>query len=196
MAGTRAFIAIEPDKVAKAEIVKLLSELSQIGGIVSVKPENLHFTLFFFASLPDAELRLVKEVMKVAQPDAFEITLKGVGIFAHKNEPRVIYVDAPRSAALKGLHAVLSEGLTHARISAGSGDRGFSPHITIARVKGPLSQKNREALMAFREKHGGRVLGRFLCRSVVLKRSLLGGDAPVYTDLFALHLKPPAASTG
>ena len=61
-----------------------------------------------------------------------------------------------------------------------SDERGFTPHITIGRVRSP---RNVESLVAFVRGNASREFGQTRVATLKLKSSLLTPKGAVYTDL-------------
>jgi 2'-5' RNA ligase len=64
--------------------------------------------------------------------------------------------------------------------------RGFSPHITVARVK---SGRNREALNSAIMDMTDREFGTMMVDSIQLKKSVLTPKGPVYSTIHELKAK-------
>ena len=59
-------------------------------------------------------------------------------------------------------------------------DKGFNPHLTIARVKSGL---NRDALAAYVEKLGAAKFGTITVTALRLKKSTLTPTGPIYSTI-------------
>jgi 2'-5' RNA ligase len=59
-------------------------------------------------------------------------------------------------------------------------DKGFSPHMTIDRVRSAL---NRDALAAYVENMKGEEFGKMAVNAVRLKKSTLTPKGPIYTTI-------------
>jgi 2'-5' RNA ligase len=62
--------------------------------------------------------------------------------------------------------------------------RGFSPHLTIARVK---SGRNRQQMINILSSYQDHSFGSFIADSLKLKQSILLPRGPQYTVLFEVH---------
>ena len=185
MAGTRVFIAIDVEETVARQIKPLIAELSGMKFTRPVSDRQLHFTLMFFEDLSDKEISFMKSVMTAINKDRFTINVESVGFFSHRNDPQVVYIGIERSTDLQYLHGMLKEGAKRAGIRVD--DREFSPHITLARVKSQLNPAQREALIKFRGKYLKKEFGACACKSMVLRKSALTEEGPVYSDLYTAH---------
>ena len=134
----RVFVAIELPQHATDALADLVRELgrARVRGLAPVRPHGIHLTLKFLGDVPGAEIDpMVAELSRVVRVSrAFTLTLDGVGVFPGGGEPRVLWVgvdgDLPRLLEVqRGIEGVLA-GLGHP-----GGDREFSPHLTVARVR-------------------------------------------------------------
>ena len=65
--------------------------------------------------------------------------------------------------------------------------KGFSPHLTIARVKSP---KNKAQLINFVKNNSVHNIGAIKIKSLKLKRSVLSPIGPIYTTIKQFYSKP------
>ena len=65
--------------------------------------------------------------------------------------------------------------------------------MTVARAK---RVRDRQELLRAINERAQTDFGSFEARSVVLKKSVLGAEGPVYTDLLELKLQSPPPATG
>lgn len=133
----RSFLAFDlPDEVRKA-VSLLSSELKPfLPDARWVRPENIHLTVVFLGQIPESSLGDVTGVAKniCERYGAFDLALKGVGVFSGLRNPRVLWV---------GLQADL-ERMTHFRnalqrdlksLGVRQEKRSFRPHLTLCRFK-------------------------------------------------------------
>jgi RNA 2',3'-cyclic 3'-phosphodiesterase len=66
-------------------------------------------------------------------------------------------------------------------------DKGFSPHMTIARVKSAL---NRDALVQYVESKRDEEFGKMAVKAVRLKKSTLTPRGPIYTTIHEVLASP------
>jgi 2'-5' RNA ligase len=151
---TRTFIALELNEALQRFLGEIISQVSQeLPDLRWVDPNGIHLTLAFLAELSDEQLvkaiHAAEEAAHKATP--FEYRLKGLGIFGSPQQPRVIWMgveDLPsgkvQGSPLQHLHRVLSKGLELRGFEVEK--RPFSPHLTLARLKQPLSPDSQQRL--------------------------------------------------
>jgi RNA 2',3'-cyclic 3'-phosphodiesterase len=151
---TRTFIALELNEEIQQFLDEIIHQLLQaLPDVRWVDPHGIHLTLAFLGELDDEQLGEAFHAVEAAAQKAtpFEYRIKGLGIFGSQQQPRVIWIgveDLP-SGKIQGspLH------YTHRLLSKELGSRGFaldkrpfSPHLTLARIKQPLSLDARQRL--------------------------------------------------
>ena len=137
----RTFCAIElSDRVREqlADHVKRLREAVPDASASWSRPENVHLTLKFFGNVPRQDLtRISAAATRVAQQfSSFQIRIGGTGVFPRRSRPQVLWVGVEDSSnCLSDLQQRLEEEF--AREGFAKEDRGFRPHLTIARLRRP-----------------------------------------------------------
>jgi len=145
----------------------------------------LHITMFFLGYLDLGQVEGVKALLSRLSVRRFPVSLGGVGTF-DADRPRVVFVNITKGAKeLEDIYARLSGGISALRIRMD--ERGFAPHLTIARVKG-FSGREADAVKAFMSEFEGHDFGSFACCSIRLKSSVLTRAGPKYADLFVKEL--------
>ncbi|MBS7658158.1 MAG: RNA 2',3'-cyclic phosphodiesterase [Candidatus Bathyarchaeia archaeon] len=182
----RCFIAIDVDQ--KNVIEKILSiqkvlEESKVD-LKLVEPQNIHLTLKFLGEINEEKVKKVIEAIKDIQFKPFKIILKGLGVFPTINYPRVLWVGVTNGfKEISLIFLKLEDKL--AKLGFPKEERGFSPHLTIARVK---SGKEKTELIKVLEKFKNEEIGEVPVESIKLKRSILTSKGPIYSTLF--EIKP------
>ncbi len=183
----RVFIAIE---VENAEVLNKLilikREIESCGGkaIKPVEDENIHLTIRFIGEVPESYLPRIRECMDMMKTiKRFNITIAGIGAFPSPARPRVIWagvVDGVKE--LKELRTIIDRCLK----GIAQPDRhGFSPHITLARIKGRIGSCIRDIM----ERYADKIIGNTPVTKVVLKQSRLTPKGPIYTDIYTVNLE-------
>ncbi len=173
----RGFIAVDIDKNPK--IYNILEELDKTGANLKiVKPEKIHITLKFLGDTDEAKTEdietVIKEVVKETKP--FKIKLEDLGVFPNENYIKVIWIGIKNSEKLKKIAEEIDQKLTQHGFKKNK--RGFSAHLTIARVK---SAKNKKQIQDLLKKYKGEVFGEANIDSVKLMKSELTPKGPIYT---------------
>ncbi|MBE7534572.1 MAG: RNA 2',3'-cyclic phosphodiesterase [Anaerolineales bacterium] len=191
MSLLRAFIAIEIPQQIQHAIHKATSNLRRkLGGSIRwVAPENIHLTLKFLGDIAPAQADALTSILR-AQADsvrAFEIEVGKLGSFPDVKRARVLWIGLHAPAELSALSCGIESACT--RLGFESETRGYSPHLTIGRVRQDASavdaQKVRRALEAATIDS----LGAVRVDSVHLFKSDLKRDGAVYIRLFSAPLK-------
>jgi 2'-5' RNA ligase len=189
MSRTRTFIAVELNDDIREHVVALQRTFARTGATVKwVEPENLHVSLVFLGEVDDRELHnICRAVQEVAtQEEPFSLRVAGVGAFPNPRHPKVLWAGITDGAdALHRLHSALEANLL-ARGCYRKEERGYTPHVTLGRVKG-----ERDGLMLAPEltKRLAWDGGRAQVDQVVVFGSVLEKAGPVYTVLGYGHLR-------
>lgn len=192
MSLLRTFIAVDiPSHIQQIIQQKTETLRNTLGASLVrwVAVENIHLTLKFLGDISPANVEILTQMLR-AEADlvhAFEFNLNGFGSFPSLRRPRVLFIGIQAPAGLEALYHGI-EGACQ-RLGYESEKRGFSPHLTIGRVRQDVSvsgqQKIRSALA------GAMIdsLGSARVDSVHLYKSDLKPNGSVYTKLFSAPLK-------
>jgi 2'-5' RNA ligase len=130
----RLFVALDLPQ----EIKQSLEPLSRgLGDVRWLGPEQQHLTLRFIGELDNGRMNDVIDALALIVGEPFELRLKGLGHFPPRGEPRVLWVGVERSPSLGQLKRRIDWALRQVGLAPES--RKFAPHVTLARIKGPLS---------------------------------------------------------
>lgn len=175
----RGFIAV--DIHATADIKVLLDDLLETGAELNmVRPENIHITVKF---LGDTQEELIPEINSkiegiLKEEEPFRIKLKGVGAFPKLDYMKVIWIGVEEVEELSRIAHRIEEELVP--IGFPRENRSFSPHITVARVRGGRNKNRLKAVVSDYESHE---FGELKVNKIILKRSELKSEGPEYFDL-------------
>jgi 2'-5' RNA ligase len=131
---TRLFVALDLPAPVKRSLEPLAKGL---GDVRWSTPDQQHLTLRFIGDVGNGAVHDVVEALATVPAAPFELTLKGLGHFPPRGEPRVLWVGVEKSAGLASLKRPIDRALRDAGLPPES--RKFAPHITIARIRDPLS---------------------------------------------------------
>jgi 2'-5' RNA ligase len=177
----RSFISVDLDEPAiREKLIAVQKDLSLTGADLKFVDSNiLHFTLRFLGEITQAAVAGVKEIMDGLRFERFDVTLSGLGAFPNLRRINVIWAGLTTGQTqLEEIFRSLEPKIRQLGIPADN--RGFNPHLTIARVKSALK---REALAEFITKHEGLELGRMSVTTLRLKKSTLTPRGPVYETM-------------
>jgi len=175
----RGFIAIDISSFPK--LIQFENEIKNTGASVKlVEPENIHITLKFLGDAEEELIDSIEEIMKdaVKENDPFEVQLQGAGVFPNQNYVKVMWIGIRNGEKIGDIASKIDEKT--ADLGFQMEKRGFSAHLTIARVK---SAKNKEKLLQIIEKYKDIEFGSFKVDSIKLKKSELTPKGPIYTTL-------------
>ncbi|MFN3396720.1 MAG: RNA 2',3'-cyclic phosphodiesterase [Thermodesulfovibrionales bacterium] len=185
--GIRSFISINLTETLKKEINNLLMDLRKHNLDVKWVPvENLHVTLKFLGHIPEETVEKVKERLLKVTPlfKPFRLRFNGIGFFPDRKRPRVIWIDISDSDVLKILQETIEERLKE--IGFAREERGFSPHLTIGRIR---SLRERKRLVGIVETIKDREFGIIDVDRVFLMKSDLRPGGAQYSVIAEFPLK-------
>ncbi len=175
----RLFTAIDLPSDVLLRLERLLSALRPEALIKWSPLDNLHVTTKFIGEWPESRFDELHEALSsIAPRHPFEMELKDLGWFPNERSPRVLWAGVHDRAALLELVHDTEERLLPLGIK--KEDREFAPHLTLARIKGPvplrrLRQKVQEMQPA--------ALGEFSVSRFSLYRSDPGSNSSIYRKL-------------
>jgi 2'-5' RNA ligase len=187
----RAFIAIEIPLQIREAVCRATSPLQQgIGPAVRWVPmENMHLTLNFLGDVSPANVEMLSQML-YAEADlfhCFDLQLSGLGAFPNPKRPRVIYIGIRAPATLETLQRGIES--SSRRLGYESEERGFSPHLTIGRLKQNITAAEQQTIRRAIEATRIDSLGTARVDSVHLYKSELKPTGSVYTRLYSAPLK-------
>jgi RNA 2',3'-cyclic 3'-phosphodiesterase len=188
----RVFLAIEiPDAVREA-LTGPLEALQSLRDAIRINPtQRMHLTLHFLGHLPRPVVEQLPPTLAavVLRHHRFRLTAQGVGAFPAIARPRVLWAGIPGAdlPRLNALQAELGDALRTAGVTV-EGER-FHPHLTVGRVRRPLTEPERAVLRDWSVRWGSASFGDVPVDQVRLMRSQLGGGPPRYTTLATFDLQ-------
>ncbi|MFW5903860.1 MAG: RNA 2',3'-cyclic phosphodiesterase [Candidatus Saliniplasma sp.] len=180
----RGFIAldIEPND----GIRKFMEGLEKTGApLKMVNPNNIHITMKFLGDTEEDKVREISEVVRrvLAEREPFTIELKGAGAFPHLGYMKVVWIGTEEEPKLKNTAHRIEEELVP--VGFPRDDKGFSPHITVARVKGG---KNKERLSDTIKNYEDFHFKTEKVTKLKLMKSTLTKKGPIYETLEEYYL--------
>lgn len=196
MARIRTFIGVNIGEQIRANAVALQQRLTRVDpGVRWATPESMHVTLLFLGEVDEREIvpvcRAVESVAGREPP--FTLRVSGVGAFPTPRRPKIVWAGITDGATeLQRLYELLEEKLLDMGCYRKE-ERGYTPHLTLGRVKA---------------EHGGHVLaaelpkllawdgGRTTVSEVRVFSSELRREGPEYTVLGRGALKGKPGEKG
>jgi len=177
----RSFIAFDIDnETVREKIAETQALLVKTGAdLKPVEPKNIHVTLRFLGNINPTTVEKIFEEMQKVQFIPFDIKLYGIGAFPNPRYPRVVWAGITQGAdQLRGIFSQLEPQLQ--RLGFVPDPKGFSPHLTIARVR---SGRNKTELANFLKANTNIEFGIIKAECLRLKRSDLTPKGPIYSTL-------------
>ena len=177
----RSFIAFDIDSEL---VLKRLSEVQNMliktgANLKLVKPQNIHVTMRFLGNISPPMVDSIHEEMKKISFTPFEIELKGLGAFPSLKYARVVWAGIRKGA--DELMDVFNQLESRIRRLGFKPDlKGFSPHLTIARVK---TGRHKAELIKCVKDMADYAFGIIKADYLRLKKSVLTPKGPIYTTL-------------
>ncbi len=177
----RSFIAFDMDnEVVLTKLAAVQKQLVETGAdLKMVAPQNIHITIRFLGNISPGMVDKVFEAMQKVQFKPFVVQLCGLGVFPSLNYPRVVW--AGMTVGAEQLKSIASQLEPHIQALGFARDTyGFSPHLTIARVR---SGKNKQNLAELVTKKASYDFGTINADCLRLKQSVLSPKGPTYSTL-------------
>ncbi len=100
--------------------------------------KNLHITTKFIGEWEEERLEELRAALEEIEPvGTIEIAVRGLGWFPSERAPRVFWAGIEAAPGLAELARRTQERL--ARLGVPIERRKYSPHLTLARIKGPVN---------------------------------------------------------
>jgi len=192
MTSLRAFIAVEIPSSIQQAIFACTDELQRMLGSSLVRwvaVKNLHLTLKFLGDVSPANVNMLSDMLttEAAHTAPFSLRISGLGSYPTPRRARVIWVGINAPAALLALQRGIESA--SARLGYETEERSFSPHLTIGRVKQPLSAADQQTVRLALERTQVGDIGEVEVDAVHLFKSDLKPSGSVYTRLVSAPLK-------
>jgi 2'-5' RNA ligase len=190
---TRTFIALEMNEDQQRHLAEVIRRMSaRLPGVRWVNPAGIHLTLAFLGEVTDEQLGGVRHAVESAarQSKPFSYRLSRLGSFGSPRQPRVIWmgIDEP-TGALSHLHRVLTRELDRRGFEVDK--RPFSPHLTLARVRDPLSADELQQLQTILtgKQEGFVAADAYTVEHLYVMKSELSREGARYTCLQSYELQ-------
>lgn len=167
----------------------IAEELSLLqGGLPGARwitPDNYHLTLRFIGDVDPTTARAAADILGDPVRAAFPLRLSGLGAFGGRN-PRAVFAHVAPSPPLAELQAAQERALR--RLGLPPEGRKYTPHVTLARLKGVRSR----AVADYLALRGGFRTEPFAVERFVLysARESVGGGPYVVEQAYRLHPCP------
>jgi 2'-5' RNA ligase len=131
------FVAIDIPSEIKGRLRVFVDRLRTTAKLSWSPVDNLHVTTKFIGEWPEEQLGELKHALaQVPKPGLVEVAVRGLGWFPNPKNPRVFWAGIDAGASLQKLAADTERQL--AALGVPVEDRGFHPHLTLARRRDPV----------------------------------------------------------
>lgn len=181
----RTFIAIRfPLPVMFERLYRGLTLHLENEPVKWVPIENFHITLHFLGNTSESMESKVIDLMdrEMLPFPVFTVNICGFGGFPNLNRPKVLWFGLQYGNILNRLQQKLGSELGNRGFELDK--RKFNPHLTIARVKGPLNKN----LILLWESYADIASPDIQIDRVIYYESILKGKGPVYQSIHEVKL--------
>ncbi len=154
-----------------------------------VPAQNIHITLNFLGDVEENRLETLERHLAAEMENfsPFSLSLGGLGVFPHKNRPKVIWLGVEKNKNLLLLHRRVQAAAS--KIESVPKKSPFSAHITLGRVTRYGHQRNnRIQIQKAVKKNTLDNFGKFNVEAVHLFQSELTAQGAIYHTLFQAKL--------
>jgi 2'-5' RNA ligase len=131
----RLFIALDIDDDIRERIARFVEGVQGFAPKARwVKPESLHVTLKFIGEQPEPAAEQMKIALRSVNSSTTTIQFRGYGFFPTAKSARVFWLGMEAGPQLAALALAIDEKM--ATLGIPKEDRGYSPHLTLARGSG------------------------------------------------------------
>ncbi len=175
----RLFFAIPiPQEISRKASEGIREKVENDSSLRWVPSENQHFTLYFLGEVKEERLKSIRDAGQAvaSKHPPFTIQVLGTGFFPDQERPRIFWAGVEKGKEeLKTLAASLSLALKEVGFFHQDA-HPFVPHLTLARIKGRIPLRVKEALKLFQD----RDFGSFFVDRFLLMESKLFPERAIY----------------
>jgi len=168
----RLFVAIELPEAVKHQLEVLRAG---IAGVRWLQPEQLHLTLKFIGDTDNDKRDAIHRTLSTIRAVTFSTQVRGVGQFPARGTAKVLWAGMDAPEQLINLQKLIEAGFQ--QIGIPRENRPFAPHITLTRLKKPISE---HAIQTYITQHEGFKTKPFQVEQFVLYSSTLTPQGSVY----------------
>jgi 2'-5' RNA ligase len=175
----RAFISVDLEPQPK--LIEFWESLKGTNAPLKlVNLDIIHMTLKFLGDTDEAKIDDIERIMSasIENIEPFEVEIKRTGAFPNLNYMKVVWVGLEGAELLISISKTLDQGLS--KIGFKREKRGFRPHVTVARVKGP---RNKDVLADVINNYKDVSFGVKRVDGIRLKKSVLSREGPTYSTI-------------
>lgn len=183
----RTFIAIKITPANKLLELGFVLKKALIGESIKwVNENNFHLTLRYLGETTTGQAiqteMLLETLTRNLHP--FSFSLKGLGFFKNRNQPRVLFLNVENDLVLKQLTGDLEKQIVSLGFNVE--EREFKPHLTLARIK---FIKNKNTFYSFVKNFADTEIQKAEVSEIIFFQSILDSDGPIYKPIRIFKLK-------
>jgi 2'-5' RNA ligase len=191
MLPLRTFIAVDIPPTTLQSIQQKVDPLRKdIGNSIVrwVPIQNFHLTLKFLGDISQDNIDTLTRILRTEADSCqqFDMHINGLGSFPNSKRPRVLFIGIQAPAELEALQRGIDSATD--KLGYKSESRGFSPHLTIGRVRENATATDQQRIRKALDEIKIDSLGTARVDSVHLYKSELKPSGSVYTKLFSAPL--------
>jgi RNA 2',3'-cyclic 3'-phosphodiesterase len=187
----RLFTGIDLPDDAINVFERLLARFRPVAHLKWSPAYNLHITARFIGEWPEARLDELKSALATVAPrKPIAIALRGLGWFPNAQRPRVFWTGVDAGPELGELAHDINGALE--TLGLAKDERGFSPHLTLARIKQPVPLDKLHGIIENMESTN---FASFQADRFYLYRSQPGSAGSIYTKLSEFRFVEATANT-
>jgi RNA 2',3'-cyclic 3'-phosphodiesterase len=164
----RLFVAIDIPEEVRARLGVFVDRLRPTAKMSWSPVHNLHVTTKFIGEWPESKLSEIEQALAAVPPPGWvEVAVRGLGWFPNERNPRVFWAGIEAGESLRKLAEDTERKL--AELGVPVEDRGFHPHLTLARRRAPVPlDRLRQTLAALEADPSHHEFGSFQAASFFL----------------------------
>jgi len=134
----RLFTAIDISAEVRENLRAFVARLKPLAKLSWSPVENLHITTKFIGEWPEQRLDEMKRALTIVPaPGEIDVSIQAIGWFPDEHRPRVLWAGVEAGETLSALAAATDNAT--GRLGVAREARPYSPHLTLARIREPLS---------------------------------------------------------
>ena len=179
----RLFVAVELPEEIKT---RLLNVQSLISGLKWTPVANLHLTLRFIGQVPQNRAASLQQALYRVKAASFRLHVAGLGLFQQRGGS-ILWAGVEKEPTLMHLKRLVDEELW-ASGALCADEKMYSPHVTLSRLKKPISPQLKNLVQENAAAH----FGTTDVSDFVLFRSLLRPSGAIHepVERYQLYGKP------
>jgi len=183
----RTFVALDLEAGIRGRIRAFIEAVAGLAPEARwAREESLHVTLKFIGERPGIRVEDIEARLGSVRAGPFPLRFEGAGFFPSRARARVFWIGIPAEAGLARLGSGVEDSL--AGLGIAREERGFQPHLTLARASGAGRQFRK--LQEHLERHSPPEFGEMTAREFFLYRSQLSSRGSEYTKIARFELRP------